>query len=444
LLTSGSFDKEFLKDVGDRMLHPTGLYDNQDAEGYGEDDAWTIVYRAIARDADAAGEFFEAHLPEIQEMSRSGGPGPILGADGTERKQALADLVRAATVDLRVRNPELAAKNTQRLIQDVDLHKDDGHLDAYPEMQTTYGLIIKEYFSDLAYSATTFVPEGLDAKHLQASKVPPKGLVALGQWNSFLDEALRNGSSAAKIAEAVDSWTAGILLDDEQHIPCADSRDCAGSSELAGRRIATVENLFIVRTRETVRALERDIAKWQERANQVGVAAGWTVDSATDIVSDPELGIPKTVAKSIVWALVEVGTAVPADLKKKIAYLNAVVVDRNWYNSYRAHAEGMWKPDGSNIEPVEAKANFPGTVATQRDGELIYQFTGNPENYAKKGTPGYFWDEKLLRDPGTMSPEQSAAYEQWLQDPALALISMPEVRGRSSMPEVWGQYGLEK
>jgi hypothetical protein len=159
----GAFDKDFLQAVGNRMLHPK---DPAELEWMGGDDRsaslfdqdhYTQIYRAISQNPVASGEFYRDNFDKIQEMARSTG-GRDFDVPGGKRGQAIADLVLAATVGVRGDNEPLAELNTAHLLYDVYQHQGE-HV--YPQMETVYGKIVHNYFTDLAYSVTNPVPSGM-------------------------------------------------------------------------------------------------------------------------------------------------------------------------------------------------------------------------------------------------------------------------------------------
>jgi hypothetical protein len=430
----GAFSPDFLEAVGNRMLHPENPGELEWMAGYDkssnpyEQDHYTQIYRAISQNPLAAGGFYRDNFDEIQKLSRTPNGMPFDEIEGNQRGQAIADLVLAGTVGVRGLNEPLAELNTAHLLYDVYQHKGE-HV--FPQMETVYGKVVHNYFTDLAYSVTSPVPTGMalidpktgeivdkwDGSDFWArSDVDRNGIeVPQELWDAMMQEGMRDPAQASALGLDFAAYVRNNVRDVSRSNP---------SDEL-GTRFLNVENgrmqgFYLHAFQETTDGLQGDIKQWVEDYNaSTDALIDKGFELAPGLVTAPEVtlvDLGKSLGTDILkgvledWAHVDEGDA-PQELRDRLAGVKASEYDTSWSGNWQQYGEEAyeaWKDDAKPIDPV--------TVT--KDGKS-HTYTGNPNDYIDVPDHSFLDDQGHIKDLQDMTPEQSAAYARWLQDPAV-------------------------
>lgn len=429
----GAFDKDFLQAVGDRMLHPKNPSELEFMRGDDGSDSlfdqshYTQVWRAISQNPLASGEFYRDHFDDIQEIARSSGD--AWGDPNSKSGQAIADLVLAATVGVRGENEPLAELNTAHLLFDVYQHKGEH---AYPEMEATYGKIVHNYFTDLAYSVTSPVPEGMalvdpktgdvvtewDGVDFWArSDVGRRGIEVPSElWDAMLQEGMRDPQQAAALGLDFSAYV-------ENNVEAVSHRK---PSDDLGTRFLNVQNgrmqgFYLHAFQQTTEGLQGDIDQWVEDYNNgVDTLIDKGFELAPGLVTAPEVtlvdlgkDLGTNILKGVLqdWAHVDAGDA-PEEMRDRLERVHASEYDTSWqgnWQSYGDQALDAWKDGDKPIDPV-----------TVVDNGRSHTYTGDPKDYIDVPDHSFLTsDGKHIKEVGDMTPEQAAAYARWLQDPAV-------------------------
>jgi hypothetical protein len=430
----GAFSADFLQAVGNRMLHPKTPGELEWMGGYDKSpnpysqDHYTQIYRAISQNPPAAGGFYRDNFDQIQKLSRTPNGAPFDQVDGNQRGQAIADLVLAATVGVREFNEPLAELNTAHLLYDVYQHKGE-HV--YPQMEAVYGKVVHDYFTDLAYSVTSPVPTGMalvdprtgeivdkwdGADFWARSDVNRKGIeVPQELWDAMLQEGMRDPAQASALGLDFAAYVRNNVREVSRSNP---------SDEL-GTRFLNVENgrmqgFYLHAFQQTTEGLQGDIKQWVEDYN---AATDQLIDKgfelAPGLVTAPEVtlvDLGKSLGTDILkgvledWAHVDEGDA-PKEMRDRLEKVKASEYDTSWSGNWQQYGEEAyeaWKDDAKPIQPVTIVENGRS-----------HTYTGNPNDYIDSPDHSFLDDQGHIKDVQDMTPEQSAAYARWLQDPAV-------------------------
>jgi hypothetical protein len=430
----GAFSADFLEAVGNRMLHPRNPGELEWMAGYDksskpyEQDHYTQIYRAISQNPLAAGGFYRDNFDEIQKLSRTPGGVPFDEIEGNQRGQAIADLVLAGTVGVREFNEPLAELNTAHLLFDVYQHKGE-HV--FAQMETVYGKVVHNYLTDLAYSVTSPVPSGMalidpktgelvtkwdGADFWARSDVNRNGIeVPQELWDAMMQEGMRDPAQASALGLDFAAYVRNNVRDVSRSNP---------SDEL-GTRFLNVENgrmegFYLHAFQETTDGLEGDIKQWVEDYNSSTdalIEKGFEL--APGLVTAPEVtlvdlgrSLGTDVLKGVLedWAHVDEGDA-PQELRDRLAGVKASEYDTSWSGNWQQYGEEAyeaWKDHDRPIDPV-----------TIVKGGKSHTYTGDPNDYIDVPDHSFLDDQGHIEDLQDMTPEQSAAYARWLQDPAV-------------------------
>jgi hypothetical protein len=430
----GAFSADFLQAVGNRMLHPKTPGELEWMGGYDkspkpfEQDHYTQIYRAISQNPLAAGGFYRDNFDQIQKLSRTPNGAPFDQVDGNQRGQAIADLVLAATVGVREFNEPLAELNTAHLLYDVYQHKGE-HV--YPQMETVYGKVVHDYFTDLAYSVTSPVPTGMalvdpktgeivdkwdGADFWARSDVNRKGIeVPQELWDAMLQEGMRDPAQASALGLDFAAYVRNNVREVSRMNP---------NDEL-GTRFLNVENgrmqgFYLHAFQQTTEGLQGDIKQWVEDYNE---ATDQLIDKgfelAPGLVTAPEVtlvDLGKSLGTDILkgvledWAHVDEGDA-PKEMRDRLEKVKASEYDTSWSGNWQQYGEEAYEAWKDNAKPIE-----PVTIV---ENGKSHTYTGNPNDYIDSPDHSFLDDQGHIKDVQDMTPEQSAAYARWLQDPAV-------------------------
>jgi hypothetical protein len=428
------FDKDFLKAVGDRMLEPRNSLENEWMLGdrsdnpYDQDHA-TQIYQAIADNKPAAGEFFQAHFDEIQNMSRYGGPGGAYPR--AERDQALANLVHGATIGVREFNEPLAESNTAHLLHDNYKHKGQ-HV--YPEMNRVYGQIVEAYWDDLVYSVTTPTPSKLAladgsgvAENWDGSKfwiddvTGRRGIEVPDElWHAMLTESMRDPRNAGEI---------GLLFakyhDTTNHETISKSFSDPNWNAYQRHNLGLMDSFYSGAFKEAFASVDGEVKKWVEDVNgaidfaldnTVGLAAAQDPANPAAAFAGVAAGTASTLTTRLLKGILHVDeNDAPEELRDRVKGLQDTEWDTSWQSRWQANAYEVYLAK-KNGPPHPGEQHYLNDITV--NGEL---FTGDPRRYITKPSEN-FLDENGLppQNLSELSSEQLAAYNRWLQDPAIA------------------------
>lgn len=386
-LRYGTWDKDFLKRVGQRELTGGGIPLDPDRAA--------MIWDGIARNPVAAAEFYDENFDLMQRKSAYD---PLLrGGDHTEaNRRAWAGLVRAATVDardvyarLQLHDPaaypgNLAEDNTARLIRYVEDHRDQ-HV--FGELQATYGEVLKEYWDDLAYTVTAPVPQVGERDN------PARDGIELPReaWAAFAHEAMRDGQTAANLLTQFRVWMGERT--GEQAAPHDVGRTGTEQGDPFAWQDASVGRMrqfFQSNYGEVVKALGDEHEQWQQDVEKgIETAIGWAFDPR---------GIVKDLGKLAVTEFVKHTFRSLSDQELQELDLSALSSGSRWQDLANQH---------------HAERNLPPITV---DG---ITWEGEPRFYEDL-YGGRFTDaDGHILPVEELSPEGVRAYNEWLQDPAV-------------------------
>jgi hypothetical protein len=436
-VNGNSFDKDFLQAVGNRMLHPKSGDSREWMNGWDQNpnpyakDHYTQIYKAISQNPLASGEFYRDNFDEIQKMVRTPNGmslDSILGKPDGHRGQAIADLVLAGTVGVRAYNEPLAELNTAHLLLDVYQHRGEH---AYPQMDAVYGKVAHQYFTDLAYSVTNPVPTGMalvdprtgdvvgdwnGADFWARSDVGRKGIeVPRELWDAFLHEGMRDPGQAAALGLDFAAYVRGNVREVSRQNP---------SDELATRFLnlenGRMQGFYLHAFQQTTEGLHDDVKQWVDDYNSATDALIDTgFELAPGLVTAPEATLAdlgKSLGTDILkgvlkdWMHVDEGDA-PAELRDRLAKVDASQYDTSWQANWQQYGEEAYEAWRDNAKPIQ-----PVTIVVNGQS---HTYTGDPSAYIDSPSHSFIGADGHILDVGEMTPEQSAAYARWLQNPAV-------------------------
>ena len=207
---SGSYDKDFLVALGDRVFttdHSRAVADRMPGAGHGnlwQADHYVQFFGQLRKNPEAAGEFMALRPDIIENGLYPGG-----GNTTAERTAAFVSAVKAATIDLRSTDAALSDRNTAWLIAANASHPEDASsAHPFPEVSLLYSEILAQHWDDLQYAITSPAQDGFwpgatwNPKAYAAGQNPSRDGIEVqpAAWKSFMEQSIREPHAAASIS----------------------------------------------------------------------------------------------------------------------------------------------------------------------------------------------------------------------------------------------------
>jgi len=333
---------------------------------------------------------------------------------------AFARMVQSATVA-----PALAANSAPYAANaqlTVHYFGDDGSLRTSGPVRAVFGTIAENYFDDLAYTVRAAAP-GIGPKNIPGLQVT----ASESEWGNFLVEAMRDKTTSAQLLTFYSSWANGQPIDDRgpglEQVP--QNQGFWNDSSLG------LLNDFMARNYQGAGAPAGD-----SPISIADIVAAGGSAFLTSLVFGPEAGVADALlegGKDAFQSATEQALkgvwpdTVESSPNGGEALTQLTGVQTQWANTVNRWYNGA---PGQNQPP-------PGIDPVQYMGQ---SYTGDPTAYEKQ-YGGYFIKDGKIEDPGTIAenPQALAAYNAWLQDPAV--VNANEGRFRdTSLGELISQY----
>jgi hypothetical protein len=298
----------------------------------------------------------------------------------------------------------------------------DSSLRTSGAVRAVFGTIAENYFDDLTYTVRAAAP-GIGAKNIPGLQVT----ASEPEWGNFIEEAMRDKTTAAQLLTFYTTWVNRQPPDDRgsglEHVP--ENQGFWNDSSLG------LLNDFMARSYKGAGA-----PAGQGPVSIAEIAAEGGSAFFTSLVFGPEAGIAD--------ALLEGGKdTFQAAAKQTLQSVWPDTVDSS--------------PNGAEAlgQLTNVQQQWAGTVNRWYNGSpgqnqppppidpvqyLGQTYTGDPTAYEKR-YGGSFIKDGRIEDPGTIAenPQALAAYNAWLQDPAI--VNANESRFRTwGFGELMSQY----
>lgn len=148
----------------------------------------TVIWAALAANPEAANLIVRENAGAIPSFVSGSTQSELPG----DQASLFAGVIKAATIGTRDTNSQHAAQAVSDLVMAYKQHPDQ-HAPA--PIEAEYGDIVKAYWRDLQFELTNMT--GVDGK----MKSPDGMTLTLADWSPFLDEALRNPTTAWSVLQ---------------------------------------------------------------------------------------------------------------------------------------------------------------------------------------------------------------------------------------------------
>jgi len=418
-LEHGVYSSAWLDPLGKYAIQQAFLQ-QQPGLGSGPPVSLDGIWTALSNNPAFAAQFYQQNFSDDNHPADS-----ISGVMSSMYMISVADSAFASMVEAATVAPADAANSAPYAANaqlTVHYFGDDSSLRTSGPVRAVFGTIAENYFDDLAYTVRAAAP-GIGPKNIPGLQVT----ASEAEWGNFIEESMRDKTTSAQLLTFYSSWVNGQPIDDRgpglEQVP--QNQGFWSDSSLG------LLNDFVARSYQGAGA---PAGNGSDTIAEIAAAGGSAF--LTSLVFGPEAGVGD--------ALLEGGkdafqTATEQTLKsvwpdgvdsspnggEALSHLTGV--QQQWADTVNRWYNGV---PGQNQPP-------PGIDSIQYLGQT---YTGDPAAYEKQ-YGGYFIKNGQIEDPGTIAenPQALAAYNAWLQDPAI--VNANEARFRSqSLGELMSQY----
>ncbi|MFE9453596.1 hypothetical protein [Streptomyces sp. NPDC006739] len=452
LLAGGTYDKDFLVALGDRVFSKDqktseNEWMNGSGKGPWEADHYTQLFNAIARNPEASGEWMSDDHDSIQNMLYN-----PAGSWDKSRSAALVAVLHSATIDLRPTNEPLAEKLTARLMFDNYRHMNGDEKGIHPieGVDYFYSQLITAYWKDFEYGITSPVADKFwmgdatmggfaekastwDEKAFANSQDPSRfGLEAGGpMWQALMNESARDPRAAGELSALFDAYRNQI---DGQIVPTYRTDDAA--LEYLSMKQGLMMKAYGTAFTYAKGSIEGDADAWAESVNEfrktlIETAADGAQAAATggttavaDMGREQLTGLGDSAKGMLTDWLAEQGSVKPEEapggLAEKYRKLSEAELDTSWRDAYRRLADRQLDGNAATGQKpgFDSAITRPVTVGPAHEKGETY--TGNPLDkhrpYIHSPADNFLTPSGQVVDLNKMSPKQLNAYSQWLED----------------------------
>ncbi|HEY2552465.1 MAG TPA: hypothetical protein VGI64_18000 [Streptosporangiaceae bacterium] len=427
-LENGVYSPDWLKPLGQYAMNEARLQ-GMDPGLMGPPPSLDGIWEAIAHNPAYDAQFFQNNFSKSEFDNGSLSDlmtNPMLShsiIDG-----AFADMVQAATIPpdpsrFPGMDPVQFARNAEQTVQLFQ----DGSPDTSGPVRQVFATMAMYYFADLRNSVGSAAP-GVGGRDLPGWQVTASSQA----WGNFVEQAMKDKTAAARLMTFYGEWrqefpdSKGPWQDEQfklMDLFMVHQYQTAGST--AGSSNDDITKALVAGGAAFLTAIvfpEADVATagalltgaiTEGAKDTFNSGAEGALDSAFGGAGDSKLDEPPDKIKNTLDQITQ-------------ANANWSRIVREWYN-----AEGG-RPNLKS--PVE----FDGHQSNGDPNTYINEFGGS----TGPGNANFFDSQgQHIKDPSDMSPHQLAAYNAWLQDPAIAESTVPGTNVPGQGPKrLWETY----
>lgn len=411
MLTYGEWSERSLTNIADTAFNWKHDYSNFDTTGSIDGQAISDIFTGFTHNPVAAGDYFSNHREDLYDAASSIRSSPVFDVAGP----AYAAFIKAATIDSRSlfaqwalnggpRN--VAEQNAQWLIRKAAGDSND-YWDA--DMRMTFAQITKEYFPDLVYTLHSPIDAG------SVDDPSRDGVnVSAGDWQKFVKLAMEDDTSLVLVGTVFQDNINRLRIEMSdagqrgRAVPGNSPSNVADANGWDQYTLGALKSLFMHDYGDISNAKAKDA---QDKASAINTL----INTGIDWIADPA-GIPKSLAVQFTKELLNTavdGVVQPDKMPPPPANMDDL-------SGYAIDAVQSWEASQRNGGPAFTPYN---------DGNVTW--TGDPQYYEDRyhGNFTQYIDgstqqvdlTKLRQDPGAW-----AAYNAWLQDPAVQQSIFPQ------------------
>jgi hypothetical protein len=406
LLKYGHFDPSFLERVGAHELN--AATDSPDIERSAE------IWTAIAKSPNASALFYSMNLPEIMAYAKE--DRLLLPHEG-KAVVAFSQVTKAATIDIRKIDPRMADINVKAI---VDYYKDHSYYHTYDSVRNVYADLIRERWNDLVYSISTpadLLTSSGDDPTREGVELPPDS------WRGILTDTMRHGPAAAELFSQALSWVTETQGDiDTKRFPKDHSMKTPDGQKPNFWESQNIDRIEALMNASGADALAQLKQKNEDLANN-WIAGMKTVAAEIKKNKVNLLGYEKDLGKKWLTAQqAHLETYAKQLIKKNFGDVDEKAVG-DIFNKTPFEYRKDWQRQAIAAWDAAVNQGYSGLGPVKYGGR---PWTGDPREYEKKFNANITFTDGRHRvhllDIEQISGDwrKLAAYNAWLQDPAVA------------------------
>jgi hypothetical protein len=409
-LTEGEFSSQWLQTIA-----PSVLYQKSVEEGAPMPGGYDAIFTAIASNPDFAAQFYQQNSGQLDDYMTD----PVLYHD-LASDPGFGKFLEAATIPPQGdTNTKAFTANATHFVQLFG----GGNQDTSSEVRQAMAAVAMNYFGDIQGTVTAAAKGAGSSMGLTAS-----------EWGSFVQNAMQDKTAAAFLMTSYANWR-GTQTDDslpsngqgdgkdtplyagywnDQSIGMLDyffASNYQAAGAQAGQGNAVLDTLL-----EAVDAGGATLLTSVAFGPEAG-AAEITMDVVEDWGKDAGKDAFSSAAESTLGKLTDQltdsdGGPVNASDAADQVFSDLTTIQGHWANTVIS----QWNQSQVGI-------GTPGQVNAKDFPPVMYngvQYTADPSQYEQQYGGTFMTASGTVMDPSQMSPKALAAYNAWLQDPAIS------------------------
>ncbi len=403
-LTEGSFSSQWLQTIA-----PAVLYQKDVEEGAAMPGGYDAIFTAIASNPDFAAQFYQQNSGQLDDYMTD----PVLYHD-LASDPGFGKFLEAATIPPQGdTNTKAFTANATHFVQLFG----GGNVDTSSDVRQAMAAVAMNYFGDIQGTVTAAAPGAGSSMGLNAS-----------EWGSFVQNAMQDKTAAAFLMTSYANWRSQQTDDslvsngqgdgpstpqhagywNDQSLGMLDyffAANYQAAGHQAGEGNAVLETLT-----EAFNAGAATLLTSVAFGPEAG-AAVITMDMVEDAGKDAFSSAAESTLGKITGPLTDGGDggATNASDAADQVFSNLTTIQGHWSSEVNT----AWTQSVQNSSTAK---DFPPVWYNG------VQYTADPSQYEKQYGGTFLNSDGTMMDTSQMSPKALAAYNAWLQDPAISNV----------------------
>jgi hypothetical protein len=403
-LTEGEFSTQWLQTIS-----PAVLYRKDVEMGAPLPGGYDAIFTAISSNPDFAAKFYQQNSGQLNDYMTDPELYHILASG-----QGFGKFLEAATIPPQ--GDTSTKPFTDNAAQFVQLFG-GGSQDTSSDVRQAMAAVAMNYFGDIQGTVTAAAPGAGSSMGLTAS-----------EWGSFVQNAMQDKTAAASLMVSYASWRGQQISDSVASNGQGDGKSAAAYAGYWNDQSIGMLDYFFASNYKAAGAQAGEGSKAVLATLTDALNAG-AATLLTSVAFGPEAGAVELLADAgkdafssatettlgkITGPLTEggdSGAANASDAASKV-FSDLTTIQGRWSST----VTGAWNQSQQN-------GGTPGQVNTRDFPSVWYngvQYTADPHQYEQQYGGNFLNSDGTVMDSSQMGPKALAAYNAWLQDPAIS------------------------
>ncbi len=413
-LTEGSFSSQWLQTIA-----PAVLYQKDVEEGAAMPGGYDAIFTAIASNPDFAAQFYQQNSGQLDDYMTD----PVLYHD-LASDPGFGKFLEAATIPPQGDTSTKAfTANATHFVQLFG----GGNVDTSSDVRQAMAAVAMNYFGDIQGTVTAAAPGAGSSMGLSAS-----------EWGSFVQNAMQDKTAAAFLMTSYAQWRGQQTDDSLTSNGQGDGPDAADHAGYWNDQSVGVLDYFFA-------------SNYQAAGHQAGEGSNAVMETLTEAFNAGAATLLTSVAFGPEAGAVELLADAGKDAFSSAAESTLGKITGPLADSGGGAGNASDDADKvfSNLTTIQGKWSSDVTTAwnqsvqnhsTATDFPQVYYngvpYTGNPQQYEQQYGGNFLNSDGTVMDTSQMNAKQLAAFNAWLQDPAIS-----NVVARKFAAESQGSFG---